>query len=689
MFDFCFGSYYIKENTDMHDVDGKLLKNIKNILLIVLLSCAVCVLVYKAQIKWDDDVKVTCTLMSAHKDNGEVVLSKDNPQIIQDYICYIDNLKEFQIEGKTENVTTNDRIRVEILGLDSGETYYNKETELGLLYGSKEKKKTYKLKGLEKTTSGMILRVIITLETESDVRLILTSNTKFGTVMAFNGEPYDKTNIIYSMKYGQVSELGGFYMFICGWIIVTLIFIYCALFIKKWNVKKWFPLAAIMLGMVVQWVIPVYGVPDEPWHMDTAYQISNDILRSDKEPQDETILKRKCDVITAELLANDVETNSYYQEWFNTFKKPEGEELIRVLYVDVGDQVPDVVYYPAAIGITIGRLSGASGMMTYQLARLMSLLVYIILVWMAIRILPFCNSLTGMVALSLIALQQAASASYDSMINGAIILFVSLCLRFAYDKDDNMSAKSVKTVYMVLTFALAVFIMTIKGGVYTPILLLLIIPVVRDCRYILGGKKHMRKYILALAIAGVLIAAFAVFRFYPLFKSVLSGGELNGEEGYTLSYAVKHPLAVVYIYWRTILKNGDTYLRGLFGGILGWHNIKVSWLIIVPLIIGHLLLVHVEDERPLSTRSYRALSVGISFIVIVLVMSALFFCETKRGRATIWGIQGRYFIPIESLLLSSLVSPMIKVDKLQADRIIYVMCIFETFAMIEIVSGII
>ena len=666
----------------MTDKNNKKSKNIISIMLQLLILAILCMLIYKSQVEYGGDTRIKYTLMATHKDNGQIVLSKDNPVIYQDFVCNVPDLKKLQIEGAVNGSLSNSNLMVEVVGLDNGKTYYKKTGALTSFYNNKKKKKVYKLKDMPEKTEGAMLRVIMTLETESGGELILTANTKPGTTTAFNGNGDDHTNIIYRMRYGRVSDISGLFWFVCIWMLATLAILYVLIVVKHYEPQKWFFVAAMLIGMAVQWVIPVYGVPDEPWHMDTAYNLSNIIMRADKEPQYGTVLKRECDVITSDLLANDVESNSYYQLLKDSFDKPENTRLIRVAYVDSGNQVPDIVYLPAALGIITGRMLGLSGIMTYQLARIFSLIVYALIVWVAIRIIPFCNSLLSMVGLSLIALQQGASASYDSVINAFMLLFISLCFNLAYGKQEKNN-KNTK-IYIVLLVVTALFIATVKGGVYTPLFLLMLL---------IYNKKHIKKTnnkkVLnrTLIFAGVIVVVVGVvlWRFYPTLTAIFAGETLSEGTNYSLSYVLKHPVTVIYTFWRTIMKHGQTYMLGLFGGVLGWHNVKISWIFILPIVIGMLLLANVENERPPKDKMYKVISLGISAVTTVLVMFAMLLAFTSTKDSTIWGIQGRYFITFLPLVLSALSTKMINVSKERANGIVYIMLSSQMIALLQVV----
>ena len=717
-----------------------------SILLILVLSLAFCILVYKSQVQYENDKQIEYTLVAAHKDNGKVTLTRDNPELYEDFVCRVPGLKKLQFRAAPKKVITGSRLLLEVSSPDSGEVFYKKEASLSYFFSSRQKKREIKLKNLPKETEGLNLRLHMKLlipdsqgedalsqdsaqaagSTDSngstssagstsstasaaptssesptdDMKLVLTSVYKPGTVISFNGNPEDYTNVIYRMKYGHLSEMTKLYWFLCLCMLVTLLAAYYLIVIRKWNYRKWFPLIAFMMGLVIQWVIPVYGAPDEPWHMDTAYQLSNKIMHVDKTPQEGTVLKRECDIITADLLANDVESNSYYQLWHSTLDKAQDTDLNRVTYVDTSHQAPRLVYIPSALGIITGRLLHLSGMMTYQLARVFSLLAYVLLAWLAVAIIPFCNNLMAAIAISMIALQQAASASYDAMINGILFLFIALCLSLSYGKD-----KKRRIIYTILIILMAVFIAISKGGVYTPVILLPLL--------LLSGRKHggqadrqdrldrrtrqhgkstldkeKRKksgYKLVLATTGgaVAIAGLIAWKFYPILVSLSAGTGTKGES-YTPAYVIGHPLQLIYTYWRTVIEFGETLLRGMMGGRLGWHNIIISWLFITPLILCLLLLVHVENERPPQELKYRITAIAISLLVILLTLTGMLLAETKIGDPAVLGTQGRYFIPVEILLFSAFSTQMINVSREKAGQIFFSVILIELLALMQV-----
>ena len=664
----------------------------KTIMVFIILFAVLiyCVLEYKSEVVRNHTSRVRYTLMATHKENGEAVLSGEHPELSEDFICRVPQLQKIQIEGITKKSGKNARLLLEITEPDSRKTFYKKEAPVSFFFKSRKTRREISLRKLPKDTEGLLLRLHMklilsdsagnTASSKTGMKLILTANSKPGTVVSFDGEAEGGSNIVYRMKYSRLSETAGLFWFLCLCILLALLTGYYLIMVREWRPEKWFPVIAVMMGLILQWVIPVYGVPDEPWHMDTAYQLSNRIMFVDKDPQPGTVLKRECDIIAADLLANDVESNSYYQLWKNSAVTPADTSLRRVNYVDTCIQVPAIVYVPAALGIIAGRILHLSGMITYQLARIFSLLAYVLIAWLAIRIIPFCKHLLAMIATSAIALQQAASASYDAVINSCIFLFTALCLNLTYDPDKKNSRP-----YTVVMIILALFISMIKGGAYIPVLLLMLL-LLWD-RYGRGEKKIIFSRKLLLIGAGAAAAAMLlmVWRFYPVMNSLVLGID-NASGNFTIAHILRHPIGVALIYWRTLIHTGEKILRGLLGGMLGWLTIKISWLFIMPVFTGLLLLANVENERPPRKMNYRILSLAIIILTAILIMTGMLFAETSVGALSIRGVQGRYFIPVELLLLSLCSTPMVTVDRGKAGGVVLSIILIEMLALIHVTA---
>ena len=108
----------------MHNDENGRLKNLISMSVIIILSILFCIFVYKSQVKWNNNERISYTLMSAHKENNQVILSKEQPELIQDFICRVPELKKIKIQGIASDITDDATMKAEIIGLDDGKVYY-------------------------------------------------------------------------------------------------------------------------------------------------------------------------------------------------------------------------------------------------------------------------------------------------------------------------------------------------------------------------------------------------------------------------------------------------------------------------------------------------------------------------------------------------------------------------------------
>ncbi|MBQ9983257.1 MAG: DUF2142 domain-containing protein [Lachnospiraceae bacterium] len=629
----------------------------------LLVLAILCLLVYKAQLEPKLDNINTCTLMWEHKENSYVELSAQKTSLTQVFTCTVPRLRRLQLQCVGKNINPNTQIEISLTEPGSGKEYYYRNVPLSDVVNNKKQIITLKMKNLIKNSENkqFILSVMLINPEDSVVRL--SANYKTGIVTSFDGVQENKTNVIYAMKYYNTGYLKQVYGVLCGLLLLIAALSYYWIIVRKYTVERFYIPIALLLGLVVQCVIVVHGVPDEPWHMDTAYKLSNDILFVKDSEQPGVILKRQCDIVMSDMLANGVESNSYYQLWNHTFEKPENVELVETAYTDSSNLVPDFIYLPTALGISLGRLLNLSAMLTLQLGRICNLLVFVLLVWLAIKQLPYGKNVMAALGFTPIALQQAASASYDPMITGIAFLFVATVLKLVecdrYYKRD-----------IALTVILTGLLGLVKSGVYLPIACLLLLVVTKSDvkQKLLSVKK--RWYVVGFGCV-IAFAGIILYKFMPVISSLMLTeiDTTNENSLYSLSYVLDNPLQVICLYWNTFIRKGTNHLAGLLGGKLSWLDVQMSWVFLVIILISVLLLVNVDGDTYRGTKKGRVFVVASCLVSIFLIMASMLFACTTLGHTYIAGIQGRYYLPFAPALFMVTANSMIKVNKEQCGRI--------------------
>lgn len=130
----------------------------------------------------------------------------------------------------------------------------------------------------------------------------------------------------------------------------------------------------------------------------------------------------------------------------------------------------------------------------------------------------------------------------------------------------------------------------------------------------------------------------------------------NGDSIWTFSfgYICRNISATVKLLLRTLPEQGALWLQGLLGTTLGEpivYRIDVSWLLGVGLLLAVLAAaLPRQDEPALLDRRSKAGTAGICLCVVLAVLAAV-LNWTPINYQTLFGLQGRYLLPILPLAL--------------------------------------
>ncbi|MCC8103534.1 MAG: DUF2142 domain-containing protein, partial [Clostridiales bacterium] len=242
-----------------------------------------------------------------------------------------------------------------------------------------------------------------------------------------NGEA-DNRVLAVTLEYGNTFFLLPMYLIFCAGVLLIISLLYFLIFVRRIQLTRLCPVLILSLGLMMGCVITMYGVPDEPSHIDTAYQLSNELLGIPDSTKDGYIYKRADD---ADMTAEDKESISvaaYERLYRQLFTMVEDDTLVECRALSALNNSGRIYYLPQALGITLGRILGLGTMPMLMLGRLFALIAYAILTTLAVKKLPVGKVSLMLIAVLPISLQQAASFSYDSVINGVAFLFVSYSL---------------------------------------------------------------------------------------------------------------------------------------------------------------------------------------------------------------------------------------------------------------------
>ena len=491
-------------------------------------------------------------------------------------------------------------------------------------------------------SAGKQYKIVITNEKTADGNLELVGGEGEEYPYELNSQPMAGNLCMIALYSNQLIFATMFkYMVIILTILMSVLIILYGL--GRLSVGKTFLISALVLAFVYSFLIPPFCVPDERAHIDAVYTISNEMLGINEIPASGRIYKRADDIDATKENTMDVTTERYRETFENIFGKS-ADETLQVAYADnpVGN-VTFLNYLPAAVGFTIARLLHFNTMTMIMFGRWMNALASILLMWIAIRKLPFGKASFAVFGLFPIILQQVASCSYDGILLGAMFVYFAYAFSLMYSKQKSICDFGI--MLMTGGFAAA----ACKGGVYIPLLGLVLLV----CWEIGNNLKERIGWTLGAAIpVGLVFIGQFSQRIWGMFVRTSGSAYRSGVELYNLSDLIHEPNKLIRIYQNTIATQGDVQLQQALGGKLGRLNIYIPWyILIVFLILALIAAMKQKDEKTYIKKGQRWFIVLLGAVSAALTMMSMLLAWTQNTYNYVTGLQGRYFLPVVGILL--------------------------------------
>jgi uncharacterized membrane protein len=391
-------------------------------------------------------------------------------------------------------------------------------------------------------------------------------------------------------------------------------------------------LLGLPFGLILAGFNPPFQTPDEPLHFFRATHISQGQLVLETQDGQSGMHIPKNSLLTGLQLLNyfsnpdraTVEGNLQYLLNLPPGRHESSFILTYSLY-------SPLTYLPPALGVTAGRMLNLSWFKSMYLGRLASLLAWLGLMYLAVRITPIGRWLFVLLALTPMTLYQVSSLSADGLTISLAFVFVAGVLRLALDEEAVTPA----AIGGVL---LAGILLALCKQPYAVLLLLFFLIPPRH----LGGTRRYLLFFGLLCLAGIGMMGlwlYSIRSVYAAFETA-HGGKLA---------ILMEPLRYAGIVWETTCRYGLELLSG-YVGTLGWHNLPLpAWLVLLHLLMlaGYALTDATPGYALCLWR--RALLLGVWLLAALVIYTSLYASWTPPGSPVIEGLQGRYFIPIAML----------------------------------------
>jgi uncharacterized membrane protein len=416
-----------------------------------------------------------------------------------------------------------------------------------------------------------------------------------------------------------------------------------ARWLPKLTPESYFLIVGLVGGLAFAIFTPPFQVPDEPNHMQRAYQVSEGVLLGHKisNTQAGGSLPTSLEIVESRLVG--LHSSLDLRDRWHLFRahvrfplKPNERSEASFPNTSLYSVVP---YLPQAAAISIGRALDRPPLILMYWARLANALTAVLLIWLAICLMPVKKWYLAMVALLPMTLFELGSVSSDALTIALSALLIAFCAKYYF-------VPAYPARRALLWMGLLGVLLALCKLPYALLTLVLLLP---------RGKWRLnRQYFGQIAvIASSLIAMMGWYALaHQIYVRALDDPSVNPirQVAYIGSHITEFGTTLV----STSLGEPSNEVWREFVGFFGWLNFALPWWVVIftYIFLALLLLRHDESEQVLKPwewwrRTYTALVLAGAFITIMVLM---YLSWTPVGKTVILGLQGRYLIPLAMLM---------------------------------------
>jgi hypothetical protein len=299
---------------------------------------------------------------------------------------------------------------------------------------------------------------------------------------------------------------------------------------------------------------------------------------------------------------------------------------------------PPLLLPQALVMRYLGRSLKFPALIVFYACRIAGLFSYLLLTWLAVRLIPFGKWILALLAVSPVAVLQASTVSADTISNGIAFLFIAGALALAANQ---------KTIdwkhWLSLSF---LFLILFWGKLNMVPLAILPFLILKPSQF------NVRFGYLTLLLAAIGLGLVEALGWNLLAYSRLFTAPAGTEPMGQIKLILAHPLAFSGILARDIKIHGVEYFYNWIA-VYGYNYWSVPAATYYLYLIGLLAALFLPENRAPDQKL--RIGLGVLFVLACLVtISSLYVTFTPVGSQSVNGVQGRYFVTVMPLLFLAL-----------------------------------
>lgn len=320
--------------------------------------------------------------------------------------------------------------------------------------------------------------------------------------------------------------------------------------------------------------------------------------------------------------------------WLNEMGKKESSYQ----YTKSGFSLSQMGYVHMAVVVAVGRALNLPFYYLLLLGKITNLMLYSIVIFFAIRIVPIRKRLLAAAALMPTPIVLAAAYSYDPVTIAFIFLGTALLVREFCEPQKKIEYRSFFGIVICFLYG------SFSKAVYIPLILSILL---------LPGEKYKSRKQRCILNGIVLVCCVLLMLSFMLPASGQAEGDArvaNTSVSSQLQVILTNPLAYISVLCRSVWDSLDNFLFGQYNfanmAYAGIHKFDSFITVFLAGILFTEPRVLMPREKKCALNRYKIGTIPLVLGTTVLIWTALYLSFTTVGGQIIDGVQGRYYLPL-------------------------------------------
>jgi len=403
--------------------------------------------------------------------------------------------------------------------------------------------------------------------------------------------------------------------------------------IKEVSIEKIFLFISLIFGLIYVFILPPFQSVDEATHFYRSYEIiSNKPIAQNIDGQVGDYLPSSLQELSSkyEYLIKNIDAKISPKDILNTSKIKLNKDKTEFIQFPNTALYSPICYLTQIPGMYIAKSFNSNPLAMLYFGRLSNLIFFSLIIYFTIKIIPFYKLTTMLLALMPMTLSVSSALTSDVIVIGMNFLWVAVLLKLIFEKEKINNFKIAAIILMAVVLALS-------KHYFMLIPLIFLIPK--------SNFSKLSKYLIC-TIGALTISFIALL----LWQNIISGFNfnINGEADAfkQLDFILHNPFSYLIVLLKTLIIKTPRIIITMIG-VLGWQDTPLDFLtyMIYPSLIA--LSIFAEKKAKFNFKKWQISLIGLDILLFVtIICSEQYLILSKVAAHIVYGLNGKYFIPI-------------------------------------------